>query len=69
MGLFAVNPDRVEPPTDGSAVIGCSQPHDSLVLDLRHRAGLVRGNDQVHFSPTRAEWPGDVPAAAHRVAP
>jgi ferredoxin-NADP reductase len=28
------NPDPVEPPADGSALICCSQPRDDLVLDL-----------------------------------
>ena len=28
------NPDPVEPPADGSALICCSQPHDDVVLDL-----------------------------------
>jgi ferredoxin-NADP reductase/MOSC domain-containing protein YiiM/ferredoxin len=33
-GAVDYNPDPVEPPADGSALICCSQPHDSLVLDL-----------------------------------
>jgi ferredoxin-NADP reductase/MOSC domain-containing protein YiiM/ferredoxin len=33
-GSVEYNPDPVEPPTDGSALICCSQPHESLVLDL-----------------------------------
>ena len=28
------NPDPVEPPADGSALICCSRPHDDVVLDL-----------------------------------
>jgi ferredoxin-NADP reductase/MOSC domain-containing protein YiiM len=33
-GDLDYNPDPVEPPADGSALICCSQPHDDLVLDL-----------------------------------
>jgi ferredoxin-NADP reductase/MOSC domain-containing protein YiiM len=33
-GAVDYNPDPVEPPADGSALICCSQPHDNLVLDL-----------------------------------
>jgi ferredoxin-NADP reductase/MOSC domain-containing protein YiiM len=33
-GDLAYNPDPVEPPADGSALICCSQPHDDVVLDL-----------------------------------
>jgi ferredoxin len=33
-GNVAYNPDPVEPPADGSALICCSQPRDDLVLDL-----------------------------------
>jgi ferredoxin-NADP reductase/MOSC domain-containing protein YiiM/ferredoxin len=33
-GKVAYRPDPVEPPADGSALICCAQPHDSLVLDL-----------------------------------
>jgi ferredoxin-NADP reductase/MOSC domain-containing protein YiiM/ferredoxin len=33
-GTVAYNPDPVEPPADGSALICCSQPHDDVVLDL-----------------------------------
>jgi hypothetical protein len=32
-GVFK-DPDPVEPPADGSALIGCSQPRDDVVLDL-----------------------------------
>ena len=28
------SPDPVEPPTEGSVFICCSQPHDDIVLDL-----------------------------------
>jgi len=28
------NPDPVEPPADGNALICCSTPHDDVVLDL-----------------------------------
>jgi ferredoxin-NADP reductase/MOSC domain-containing protein YiiM len=33
-GTLDYNPDPVEPPADGSALICCSQPHDDVVLDL-----------------------------------
>jgi len=33
-GELDYNPDPVEPPTDGSALICCSHPHDNIVLDL-----------------------------------
>jgi ferredoxin-NADP reductase/MOSC domain-containing protein YiiM len=33
-GDLDYNPDPVEPPADGSALICCSQPHDDIVLDL-----------------------------------
>ncbi len=33
-GELDYNPDPVEPPPDGSALICCSQPHDDVVLDL-----------------------------------
>jgi ferredoxin len=33
-GNVDYNPDPVEPPTDGSAFICCSQPRDDIVLDL-----------------------------------
>jgi ferredoxin-NADP reductase/MOSC domain-containing protein YiiM/ferredoxin len=33
-GTVGYNPDPVEPPADGSALICCSQPHDDVVLDL-----------------------------------
>jgi ferredoxin-NADP reductase/MOSC domain-containing protein YiiM/ferredoxin len=33
-GTVAYNPDPVEPPSDGSALICCSQPRDDVVLDL-----------------------------------
>lgn len=33
-GQLDYNPDPVEPPTSGSALICCSQPRDDLVLDL-----------------------------------
>jgi ferredoxin-NADP reductase/MOSC domain-containing protein YiiM len=33
-GAVDYNPDPVEPPADGSALICCSQPHNPLVLDL-----------------------------------
>ncbi len=33
-GTIDYNPDPVEPPADGSALICCSQPHDDVVLDL-----------------------------------
>jgi MOSC domain-containing protein YiiM/ferredoxin-NADP reductase/ferredoxin len=33
-GNVKYNPDPVEPPTDGSTLICCSQPRDDLVLDL-----------------------------------
>jgi ferredoxin-NADP reductase/MOSC domain-containing protein YiiM len=33
-GELDYNPDPVEPPADGSALICCSQPHDDIVLDL-----------------------------------
>ena len=33
-GSVDYNPDPVEPPADGSALICCSRPHDDLVLDL-----------------------------------
>ncbi len=32
-GTIDYNPDPVEPPADGSALICCSQPHDDVVLD------------------------------------
>jgi ferredoxin len=33
-GNVGYSPDPVEPPADGSALICCSQPRDSVVLDL-----------------------------------
>jgi ferredoxin-NADP reductase/MOSC domain-containing protein YiiM len=33
-GTVDYNPDPVEPPADGSALICCSRPHDDVVLDL-----------------------------------
>jgi ferredoxin-NADP reductase/MOSC domain-containing protein YiiM/ferredoxin len=33
-GKVDYNPDPVEPPADGSALICCSQPHEDMVLDL-----------------------------------
>ncbi len=33
-GRLDYNPDPVEPPADGSALICCSRPHDHVVLDL-----------------------------------
>jgi ferredoxin-NADP reductase/MOSC domain-containing protein YiiM/ferredoxin len=33
-GTVDYNPDPVEPPADGSALICCSRPHDDAVLDL-----------------------------------
>ena len=33
-GTLDYNPDPVEPPAQGSALICCSRPHDDLVLDL-----------------------------------
>jgi ferredoxin-NADP reductase/MOSC domain-containing protein YiiM/ferredoxin len=33
-GSVDYNPDPIEPPADGSALICCSQPHDDIVLDL-----------------------------------
>ena len=33
-GTVDYNPDPVEPPADGSALICCSRPHDGVVLDL-----------------------------------
>jgi ferredoxin-NADP reductase/MOSC domain-containing protein YiiM len=33
-GELDYNPDPVEPPADGSALICCSRPHDDVVLDL-----------------------------------
>ena len=33
-GSVDYNPDPVEPPADGSALICCSRPHDDMVLDL-----------------------------------
>ena len=33
-GDLGYNPDPVEPPADGSALICCSQPRDDMVLDL-----------------------------------
>ncbi len=33
-GELAYNPDPVEPPADGSALICCSRPSDDIVLDL-----------------------------------
>ena len=33
-GELDYNPDPVEPPADGSALICCSQPHGDIVLDL-----------------------------------
>jgi ferredoxin-NADP reductase/MOSC domain-containing protein YiiM/ferredoxin len=33
-GNVDYSPDPVEPPTDGSVFICCSQPHDDIVLDL-----------------------------------
>ena len=33
-GRLDYNPDPVEPPADGSALICCSRPHDDVVLDL-----------------------------------
>jgi ferredoxin-NADP reductase/MOSC domain-containing protein YiiM/ferredoxin len=33
-GSLGYNPDPVEPPAEGSALICCSQPHEDIVLDL-----------------------------------
>ena len=33
-GDLDYNPDPVEPPAEGSALICCSQPHEDIVLDL-----------------------------------
>jgi ferredoxin-NADP reductase/MOSC domain-containing protein YiiM/ferredoxin len=33
-GTLDYNPDPVEPPAEGSALICCSRPHDEVVLDL-----------------------------------
>jgi hypothetical protein len=33
-GTVDYDPDPVEPPADGSALICCSRPHDDVVLDL-----------------------------------
>jgi hypothetical protein len=33
-GTLDYNPDPVEPPADGSALICCSQPSANVVLDL-----------------------------------
>ena len=33
-GTVGYNPDPVEPPAEGSALICCSQPHNDVVLDL-----------------------------------
>ena len=33
-GRLAYDPDPVEPPADGSALICCSRPRDDVVLDL-----------------------------------
>jgi ferredoxin-NADP reductase len=33
-GTVDYDPDPIEPPADGSALICCSRPHDDLVLDL-----------------------------------
>lgn len=33
-GTLDYNPEPVEPPNDGSALICCSRPHDDVVLDL-----------------------------------
>ena len=33
-GVLDYNPDPIEPPADGSALICCSQPHHDVVLDL-----------------------------------
>lgn len=33
-GTLDYNPDPVEPPAEGSALICCSRPHDDIVLDL-----------------------------------
>jgi ferredoxin-NADP reductase/MOSC domain-containing protein YiiM len=33
-GAVDYDPEPVEPPTDGSVLLCCSQPHDGLVLDL-----------------------------------
>ena len=33
-GSLDYNPDPVEPPAEGSALICCSQPHEDIVLDL-----------------------------------
>ena len=33
-GTVSYDPDPIEPPADGSALICCSRPHDDLVLDL-----------------------------------
>ena len=33
-GAVDYDPDPVEPPADGSALICCSRPHDDIVLDL-----------------------------------
>ena len=34
VGAVDYNPDPVEPPADGGALIWCSRPHDDVVLDL-----------------------------------
>ena len=33
-GALDYDPEPVEPPADGSALICCSRPHDDVVLDL-----------------------------------
>lgn len=33
-GVLEDDPDPVEPPADGSALICCSRPRDDVVLDL-----------------------------------
>jgi len=33
-GSLDYNPDPVEPPAEGSALICCSRPHNDVVLDL-----------------------------------
>jgi ferredoxin len=33
-GALDYDPDPVEPPADGSALICCSRPHDNVILDL-----------------------------------
>jgi ferredoxin len=33
-GTVGYDPEPVEPPADGSALICCARPHDDVVLDL-----------------------------------